>query len=63
MGKVIEFPPEKMSARQREILEMVHWIMCAPANHGRSEREVLADILPELEAWGAGMPDAPCGRR
>ena len=63
MGEVIEFPPEKMSAHQRFILEMVGWRMCDPANHGRSEREVLADILPELEAWGEGMPDAPCGRR
>jgi hypothetical protein len=63
MSEVIEFPRDRMSARQQEILEIVHWMMCYPANHGRSEREVLADILPELEAWGAGMPDAPCGRK
>jgi hypothetical protein len=63
MSEVIEFPPERMSARQQEILEFVHQLMCYPRNHGRSEREVLADILPELEAWGAGWPDAPCGRK
>jgi hypothetical protein len=58
MSEVIEFPRERMSARQQEILEFVHQLMCYPRNHGRSEREVLADILPG--AGGVGRGHARC---
>jgi hypothetical protein len=63
MGEVIEFPEDKMSARHQEIMFFVHQIKCYPGNQHLTDSEMLARLLPELEAWGAGLPNDPCGHR